>query len=106
MPTWWTLSTGAGLSIARSPSDPEQPFGVAGKQGRLLVARKAGDDFGIGVDDIRIGTVHSVNRPVGAEHHARHAEGFDAAQDVRPDRVHRPLGVTHAEPRDLHSDIR
>ena len=78
MPTWCTsLATAPASPSARL--NPEYPLGIAREHFHLLVARKAGDDLGIGVDDVRVGAEHSVDRPVGAKDDAVDAERLDAA---------------------------
>ena len=45
--------------------------------------REAGDDLGIGVDHVRVGAVHAVDRPVGAEDDALRPEDLDRRRAPR-----------------------
>ena len=54
-------------SPSRASQIRKSCLGIPREHRRLLVLREAGDDLGIGVDQVRIGAEHAVDRPVGAE---------------------------------------
>src|SRR3954454_21333778 len=87
--------------VSACASDPVAPSAGPPPHRLLVIKWQRGNDLPVGLEQVGVAAVETINRPVGPEHAAIGTEQLDRLTDPRLHTAHRPMVINGAEAGDL-----